>query len=54
MSHTIENKYIGNLRTSSKHLKSGDNVITDAPTDTMERVKHLLQQILYLQHCLVA
>ncbi len=33
MSHTIENKYIGNLRTSSKHLKSGDNVITDAPTD---------------------
>ena len=33
MSHTIENKYIGNLRTSSTHLKSGDNVITDAPTD---------------------
>lgn len=33
MSHTIENKYIGNLRTSSKHLKSGDNVVTDAPTD---------------------
>ena len=33
MNHTIENKYIGNLRTSSKHLKSGDNVITDAPTD---------------------
>ena len=33
MGHTIENKYIGNLRTSSKHLKSGDNVITDAPTD---------------------
>jgi len=33
MSHTIENKYIGNLRTSSKHLKSGNNVITDAPKD---------------------
>ena len=33
MSHTIENQYIGNLRTSSKHLKSGNNVITDAPTD---------------------
>ena len=33
MNHTIENKYIGNLRTSSKHLKSGNNVITDAPKD---------------------
>ena len=33
MSHTIENKYIGNLRTSSKHLKSGNNVVTDAPKD---------------------
>ena len=33
MNHSIENKYVGNLRTSSTHLKSGDNIITDAPTD---------------------
>ena len=33
MSHSIENKYIGNLITSSTHLKSGDIIITDAPTD---------------------
>ena len=54
MNHTIENKYIGNLRTSSKHLKSGDNVITDAPTDNNGKVKHLLLQILCLQHYVAA
>ena len=25
--------YLGNLRTSNEHLKSGDTFITDAPTD---------------------
>ena len=33
MNYSIENSYIGNLRTSSKHLKSGKSIITDAPTD---------------------
>tara|TARA_Y100000748_G_scaffold11071_1_gene9323 strand:- start:803 stop:1183 length:381 start_codon:yes stop_codon:yes gene_type:complete len=33
MNHIIENAYIGGLRTSSTHLKSGENIITDAPTD---------------------
>lgn len=33
MSHIIENSYVGNLRTSSKHIKSGQKIITDAPTD---------------------
>ncbi len=33
MIHSIENKYIGQLRTLSKHLKSGEKIITDAPTD---------------------
>ena len=33
MSHSIENKYVGELRTESKHLKSSDVIITDAPTD---------------------
>ena len=33
MSHSIENKYIGELRTESTHLKSSDVIITDAPTD---------------------
>ena len=28
-----EVSYLGNLRTACKHLKSGDNFITDAPTD---------------------
>lgn len=31
--HTIENRYVGNLRTSSSHLASGQEIITDAPTD---------------------
>ncbi len=26
-------KYLGDLRTASKHLKSGDEILTDAPTD---------------------
>lgn len=33
MNHIIENAYIGGLRTSSTHLKSGEKIITDAPTD---------------------
>ena len=33
MSHSIENKYIGDLRTESTHLKSYSLIITDAPTD---------------------
>ncbi|MEM9821327.1 MAG: OsmC family protein [Bacteroidota bacterium] len=30
---TIEATYQGDLRTSARHLKSGDQLITDAPTD---------------------
>jgi len=30
---TAKIKYIGNLRTESVHLQSGNTVITDAPTD---------------------
>ena len=33
MSHSIENKYIGDLRTESTHLKSSSLIITDAPVD---------------------
>ena len=33
MNHSIVNKYVGDLRTSSEHIKSGNIVITDAPTD---------------------
>jgi len=33
MSHSIENKYIGELRTQSTHLKSSDVILTDAPVD---------------------
>ena len=33
MSHSIENKYVGELRTESPHLKSSNVIITDAPTD---------------------
>ena len=33
MNHSIENKYVGKLRTSSTHLNSRKNIITDAPTD---------------------
>ena len=33
MDHIIENSYVGGLRTSSIHLKSGEIIITDAPTD---------------------
>ncbi len=31
--HTSETTYIGNLRTENLHLKSGQKIITDAPTD---------------------
>ena len=33
MSHSIENQYLGDLRTESTHLKSSRTIITDAPTD---------------------
>ena len=33
MSHSIENKYVGELRTESTHLKSSNVIITDDPTD---------------------
>ena len=33
MSHSIENRYLGGLRTHSTHLKSSDTIITDAPVD---------------------
>ena len=33
MNYSIENKYIGNLRTVSTHLNSKDKITTDAPTD---------------------
>ena len=33
MKHIIENTYVGDLRTSSKHIKSGQEIITDAPVD---------------------
>ena len=33
MSYSIENKYVGELRTESTHLKSSNVIITDAPTD---------------------
>lgn len=33
MNHSIINNYVGELRTSSKHIKSGEKIITDAPTD---------------------
>ena len=33
MNYSIENKYIGNLRTVSTHLDSKDKITTDAPID---------------------
>ena len=30
---TTQVKYLGNLRTESTHIKSGEKIITDAPTD---------------------
>ena len=33
MSHSIENRYLGDLRTESTHLKSSRTIITDAPID---------------------
>ena len=33
MNHSIINDYVGELRTYSKHIKSGQKIITDAPTD---------------------
>ena len=33
MSVTIKTKYLGELRTQSTHLKSGNSLISDAPLD---------------------
>ena len=33
MNHSIINNYVGELRTYSKHIKSGQKIMTDAPTD---------------------
>ena len=33
MFHAVENKYLGDLRTESTHIKSSNVIITDAPTD---------------------
>ena len=33
MSHSIENRYLGELRTHSTHVKSSNTIITDAPVD---------------------
>ena len=33
MNHSIENRYVCELRTSSTHVKTGKNIITDAPID---------------------
>ena len=33
MAHSMTIKYLGDLRTENTHLKSGNVVITDAPTD---------------------
>ncbi|MBS9522463.1 OsmC family protein [Litoribacter alkaliphilus] len=30
---TIKSSYLGNLRTTSEHLQSGNSIITDAPVD---------------------
>ncbi len=30
---TISSKYLGSLRTEAQHLQSGNEIITDAPTD---------------------
>lgn len=37
MAHSMTIKYLGNLRTENIHLKSGNIVITDAPTDNNGR-----------------
>ncbi|ELR72218.1 putative stress-induced protein OsmC [Fulvivirga imtechensis AK7] len=31
--HSMTTEYLGELRTSARHLKSGNTIITDAPTD---------------------
>ena len=32
---TVKTTYLGDLRTNSTHLQSGNQLITDAPTDNM-------------------
>ena len=34
---TVQTTYLGDLRTESKHLQSGSDLITDAPTDNQGR-----------------
>ena len=45
MEHQIEIIYSGELRTWSTHLKSGDDIITDAPLDNQGKVKPFLPLI---------
>ena len=35
--HTITTEYLGQLRTTATHLKSGNKIVTDAPTDNNGR-----------------
>lgn len=35
--HSMTTEYLGELRTSAKHLKSGNTIVTDAPTDNNGR-----------------
>ncbi len=37
MANTATVEYLGNLRTRAKHLKSGNLIVTDAPTDNNGR-----------------
>lgn len=37
MSHSMQAIYLGELRTEGLHLKSGNKVLTDAPTDNQGR-----------------
>ena len=53
MSHSIENKYIGELRTQSTHLKSSDVILTDAPVDNNGKVMHFPQLIWLHLLCVV-
>ena len=49
--YTIE--YSDNLRTQSIHLKSGDQITTDAPTDNNGKGEAFLQQIYLRLHLLL-
>ena len=44
--HQIISEYKGDLRTKVKHLQSGNEIITDAPTDNHGKGEYFRQQIL--------